>query len=117
VRPHIPDRLTEDQEEILITLRALAGLVAQALRRKAALDVAAGAEAMERASAEVLFWRAFLLHHTRRLLPTLVGTAHARAYRRFAEDLVRAVYLEDGDAIARHGCDPATCTHEAHVRD
>jgi hypothetical protein len=65
----------------------------------------------------ILFWRAFLLHHTRRLLPALVGTAHARAYRRFAEDLVRAVYLEDGDAIARHGCDPATCTHEAHVRD
>jgi hypothetical protein len=116
----IPDTLTPDQEEILITLRALAGLVAQALRQKAALPAAAADEAgatVQCAQAELLFWRDFALYHTRRLLPALAGVDAAGAYRQVVEELVRAVYLEDATAIARHGCDPATCTHPAHWRE
>jgi hypothetical protein len=78
----IPETLTPEQEEIPITLRALAGLVVQALRQKAALPAADADEAgaiAQRAQAELLFWRDFALHHTRRLLPALAGAEHASA--------------------------------------
>jgi len=83
----IPDTLTRNQEEILITLRALAGLVAQALRQKVALGGADedDARVLERANAEIHLWRALLLHHTRRLLPTLIGDGGERDYRQVAE--------------------------------
>ncbi len=108
--------LTRDQEEILTTLRALAGLVAWALRQKVALGGADedDARALERANAEILRRRDLLLHHTRRLLPALVGDGGAHDYRRFAEWLVGDVYLQDLEAIADHGCDPLTCAHSAH---
>lgn len=110
----IPDTLTPEQEEVLITLRALAGLVAQALRRKVSLDIASDAYAVAQANAGVYFWRNVLLHHTRRLLPIVIGGDSAPEYRQFAESLVRTIYLEDQEAIADHGCDPLTCTHPAH---
>ncbi len=114
----IPDTPTRDQEEILTTLRALAGLVARALRQKVALGStdadADDAGALERTNAEMRVWRALLLHHTRRLLPVLTGDGGERDYRRFAEWLVGDVYLQDLEAIADHGCDPLTCTHSAH---
>lgn len=111
-----PDTLTPEQEEVLITLRALAGLVAHALRRKVALDVASNATAVARATVAVCFWRDVLLHHTRRLLPVVIGQSGTPEYRQFAEDLVRTVYLEDRAALAHHGCDPATCAHPIHER-
>ena len=114
----IPDTPTRDQEEILTTLRALAGLVARALRQKVALGSADAnaddAGALERTNAEIHLWRDLLLHHTRRLLPTLGGDGGERDYRRFAEGLVGDVSLRDLEAIADHGCDPLTCTHSAH---
>lgn len=113
----IPETLTPEQEEVLITLRALAGLVAQALRRKVALDIASDPSAVARVSVAVHVWRDVLLHETRRLLPSVVGDDWALEYCQFAEDLVRTVYLEDQAAIAHHGCDPATCTHLIHGRD
>lgn len=112
--PDIPDALTPDQEEILISLRALAGLVAQALRRKVALDIATEPYAVAQANVRVYFWRAVLLYQAQRLLPRLVGTAGALEYRLFAERLVRETYLADQEAIAHHSCDPLTCTHPAH---
>lgn len=112
----IPETLSEGQEAIVITLRALAGLVAQALRRKVALDLDSDASAVARANVEIYFWRDLLLHHTRRLLPRVVGQDGIPAYHQFAEELVRTVYLEDRAAIAHHGCDPSTCTHPAHGR-
>ena len=113
----IPTTPTPAQEEILITLRALAGLVAQAVRQKAALtDANNDARALERVNAEILLWRDLLLYHTRRLLPTLVNDGGERDYRHFAEWLVGDVYLQDLEAIADHGCDPLTCTHPAHDR-
>jgi len=111
----IPNAPTPAQEEILLTLRAFAGLVAQALRQKAALaDVEDDARALERANAEILLWRGLLLSHTRQLLPALVSDGKARGYRQFAEWLVSDVYLQDLEASADHGCDPLTCTHPAH---
>lgn len=112
----IPETLTLEQEEILITLRALAGLVAQALRHKVALDIASDPSAVARASVAIHVWRDVLLHETRRLLPRVVGTDGTPEYQQYAEDLVRIVYLEDQVAIAHHGCDPATCTHPIHER-
>lgn len=114
--PDIPEPLTPDQEEILITLRALAGLVAHALRRKVALDVATQAAAVAQASIAVCAWRDVLRHETRRLLPRLNGSTDAAAADALAEQLVRDVYLADRHAIAHHGCDPLTCTHPAHER-
>jgi len=112
----IPDTPTRDQEEILTTLRALAGLVARALRQKVALGGGAedDARALERANAEIHLWRALLLHHTRRLVPALAGEDGERDYRQFAEWLVGDVYLQDLEAVADHGCDPLTCAHSAH---
>jgi len=112
----IPNTLTRDQEEIVTTLRALAGLVAQALRQKMALGGADedDARALERANAEMHLWRDLLLHHTRRLLPALTGDGGESDYRQVAEWLVGDVYLQDLEAIADHGCDPLTCTHTAH---
>jgi len=111
----IPDTPTRDQEEILTTLRALAGLVAQALRQKVALGGAAedDARALEQANAEIHLWRALLLHHTLRLLPAL-DDGGERDYRQFAEWLVGDVCLQDLEAIADHGCDPLTCAHSTH---
>jgi hypothetical protein len=109
------DTPTPAQEEILITLRALAGLVAQAVRQKMALGRADDdARALERANAEISLWRDLLLYHTRRLLPALVSDGVASDYRQVAEWLVSDVYLQDLEAIADHGCDPLTCTHPAH---
>ena len=109
------DTPTPAQEEILITLRAFAGLVAQAVRQKVALtDADDDARALERANAEILLWRDLLLYHTRRLLPALVSGGEASDYRHVAEWLVSDVYLQDLEAIADHGCDPLTCTHPAH---
>ncbi len=112
----ITDTPTRDQEEILTTLRALAGLVAQAVRQKVALGGADedDARALERANAEMHLWRDLLLHHTRRLLPALTGDGVESDYRQVAEWLVGDVYLQDLEAIADHGCDPLTCTHTAH---
>ncbi len=112
----IPDTLTRDQEEILMTLRALAGLVAQAVRQKVALGGmdADNARVLKRTNAEILRRRDLLLYHTRRLLPALVGDGGERDYRQVAEWLVGDVYLQDLAAIADHGCDPLTCTHGAH---
>ncbi len=109
------DTPTPAQEEILLTLRALAGLVAQAVRQKVALaDAEDDAWALERANAEIFLWRDLLLYHTRRLLPALVSDGEAGDYRHFAEWLVGDVYLQDLEAITDHGCDPLTCTHSAH---
>ena len=112
----IPDTLTRDQEEILTTLRALAGLVAQSLRQKVALGDFAqdDAGALEWANTEIHLWRDLLLHHTRRLLPALAGEDGERGYRQVAEWLVGDVYLQDLEAIADHSCDPLTCAHSAH---
>jgi len=112
----ISDTPTCDQEEILTTLRALAGLVARALRQKVSLGGAAehDARALERATAEILLWRDLLLHHTRRLLPALTDDGGERDYRQFAEWLVGDVYRQDLQAVADHGCDPLTCTHNTH---
>ncbi len=111
----IPTTPTPAQEEILITLRAFAGLVAHALRQKVALVGADNdAPALERANAEIFLWRDLLLYHTRRLLPALVSDDGTGDYRQFAEWLVGDVYLQDLEAIADHGCDPLTCTHRAH---
>lgn len=111
--PHTPETSAYAPEEILLTLRALAGLVAEALRRSAASGDAA---TFARERPRLAFWRAFLLRHTQRLLPALVGAADEGACRAFVDQLVRAVYVEDAAAIARHGCDPATCAHPAHWR-
>jgi len=111
----IPDTTAQDRQEILITLRALAGLVAQSLRQQASLDSAGdNRQALEHARADLLFWRGVLLRHTRRLLPALAGDDAARDYRRFTEKLVHEAYVEDQLAIAHHGCDPLTCTHVVH---
>jgi len=114
----IPNAPTPMQEEILITLRALAGLVAQAVRQKAALADAAqdDARALERANAEILLWRDLLLYHTRRLLPALVSDGGVSDYRHVTEWLVSDVYLQDLEASADHGCDPLTCTHPAQAQ-
>ena len=115
-----PDTLTRDQQEVLTTLRALAGLVAHASRQKIALSGANADEdsgqALDQVNADLRFWRDFLIHHTRRLLPILVGDGEAYDYRRFAEWLVGDVYLQDLEAIAHHNCDPLTCAHSAHER-
>ena len=88
----IPDTPTRPQQEILITLRALAGLVAEAIGRTAA----SGDEAtFARENARLTFWRSFLLHHTRRLLPAVVGGADDLTCRAFADQLVHEVYRED----------------------
>jgi hypothetical protein len=108
----LPDNLTRDQQEILTTLRALAGLVADAIRQEATLTDADGLPAIR---ATLTFWRDLLLLHTRRLLPDLISPAGDQEAHAFAERLVREVYREDQDAIAHHGCDPLTCTHEAHA--
>jgi len=112
----IPDIPTRDQKEIFTTLRALAGLVAWALRQKVTLGGATedDARALEWANAEIRLWRDLLLHHTRRLLPALGDDGGECDYRRFAEWLVSDVYLQDLEASADHGCDPLTCTHSAH---
>ncbi len=113
----IPNTLTRDQEEIVTTLRALAGLVAQALRQKVALvgDMDAdNVQALERANTEIRRQRDTLLYHTRRLLPALIGEDEERDYRQVAEWLVGDVYLQDLEAVAHHGCDPLTCTHSTH---
>jgi len=117
----MPMTPTQEQEESLITLRALAGLGAHALRRAVPLDVADNDDdddghAPEQVSAEIEFWRDLLLHHTRRLLPALAGDVAAHDYQRFAEKLVNDVFLQDLEAIAHHGCDPLTCAHVAHER-
>jgi len=116
----IPNTPTHDQEEALTTLRALAGLVAHASRQKVALSGADADEdsgqTLEQVSADLRFWRDILLHHTRRLLPVLVGDGEACDDRRFAEWLVGDVYLQDLEAIAHHNCDPLTCAHIAHER-
>ncbi len=109
------DTSAHDPREVLMTLRALAGLVAQSLRQQAALDNARdNRRALEHARADLLFWRGVLLHHTQRLQPALAGDGGARDYRRFAELLVHEAYMEDQLAIAHHGCDPLTCTHVVH---
>jgi hypothetical protein len=118
---NVPDPLTADQHEILITLRALAGLVAEALREKAALalegvDEEEAGPARERADAQLLYCRDLLLYHVRRLLPALAGHLEAQDPHLFAEELVRALYLEDQEASRRHGCDPLRGTHAAHRR-
>ena len=114
----ITDTPTRDQEEILTTLCALAGLVAQAVRQEVALGGVDedDARALERANAEIHLWRDLLLHHTRRLLPALTGDGGERDYRQVAEWLVGDVYLQDLEAIADHGCDPLTCAHSAHAQ-
>jgi len=116
----IPNTPTRDQEEVLTTLRALAGLVAHASRQKVALSEADADEdseqALERVSTDLRFWRDILFHHTRRLLPVLVGDGEVCDYRQFAEWLVGDVYLHDLEAIAHHNCDPLTCVHSAHER-
>ncbi len=109
------DTSAQDPREILTTLRALAGLVAQSLRQQASLDSAGdNRHALEHARADLLFWRGVLLHHTRRLLPALADDDGPYDYRRFAENLVHEAYVEDQRAIVHHGCDPLTCTHVAH---
>jgi len=111
----IPNTPTPTQEEILITLRAFAGLVAQAVRQKVAVGGAEGdARALEQANTEIFLWRDLLLYHTRRLLPALLSDGGAGDYRQVAEWLVSDVYLQDLEAIADHGCAPLTCTHPAH---
>jgi len=114
----IPDTPTRDQEEILTTLRALAGLVAHALRQEVALDATDEDDGRvpETVSAALRFRRDLLLHHTRRLLPALDGNTKEHDYRRFAEWLVGDVYLQDLEAVADHGCDPLTCAHSAHAQ-
>ncbi len=87
-----PDIPTRAQEEILTTLRALAGLVAEAIGRTAASGDAA---TFARENARLVFWRSFLLHHTRRLLPAVVGGADDCTCRAFADQLVHEVYRED----------------------
>jgi len=112
----IPDTPTQDQEEILTTLRALAGLVAQALRQEMARDATDedGGRVPEGVGVELRARRDLLLHQTRRLLPALSDDIEERDYRRFAEWLVSDVYLQDLEAIADHGCDPLTCAHDTH---
>jgi hypothetical protein len=108
----LPATLTRDQQEILTTLRALAGLVTHAMRQEAALTNGGG---LPTGRATLTFWRDLLLYHTRCLLPGLIGPAGEQEARVFAECLVREVYREDQEAIAHHGCDPLTCTHEVHA--
>ena len=110
----LPDMLTTEQQEILTTLRALAGLVAHAVRKEV---TASDQRAMARARADLVFWRDFLLGQTRRLLPGLIAAAGDGECHLFAEGLVRDAYREDQEAHMHHRCDPLTCTHEAHGHD
>lgn len=106
----IPDGLSHVKEDILITLRALAGIVAKALRRAATSGDAA---TLAWRSSNLAFWRGLHRHHTRRLVPRVSREVGASTRRAFVDQLIHTIYLEDHDVDRDHGVAPRHAANPA----